>query len=234
MRVEIMNISASNRTDLIAELSSVDISVPLRSCGRTKEHCERWSICHWLTAFNELTFPIKLTHRDKPDFHLVTNNLEIGIEHTEAIPEDYAHASAISEKTEDETVVDMSLFKWGQKRRPQEIYEIAKSTKLTGPGWEGDSPEIQWAVAMSEIIKHKTSLLRKDDFDKFSRNYLLIYDNLPLPSLDYSKGLDFLREALEQYWNEILIFNITFIQTDALLMLVEKEEIRSFPSNNIW
>ena len=123
-------ISAINSSDLMKQLSSIDISVPLRSEGRTKGHCERWSICRWLSTYPDLNFPLILTHRDKPDFCLNIGNQEIGIEHTEAIPEDYAHACVISEKRNDETVVDMSLFKWGQKKEAKQIYEIASRTKL--------------------------------------------------------------------------------------------------------
>lgn len=229
-----MDISASNRNDLIEKLSSIDISIPLRSRGRTKEHCERWSISQWLTTFSDLIFPIRLTHCDKPDFHLETNGLNIGIEHTEAIPEDYAHASAISEKLGDETIVDMSLFQWGLKRKPQDIYEIAARTELTGPGWEGDIPEIQWASTLSEITKRKTILLRKVGFKKFSRNCLLIYDNLPLPPINYSKGLSFLSTALKDYWDENIVFDSIFVQTDVLLISISKEGIKSFKTINIW
>jgi hypothetical protein len=204
MKIEI---SAKNRTDLMRRLAEVDISVPLRSQGRTKDHCERWSICRWLSTYPNFSFPIKLTHRDKPDFLLKTSDLEIGIEHTEAIPQDYAHASAISEKSENDTVVDMSLFKWGQKKKQDEIYKIANMTKLTGPGWEGDSPEIEWAQAIFDITRNKTNLLRKDEFQKYEENTLLVYDNLPLPYIDYSRATSFLREALKTYWNDGLFFN---------------------------
>ena len=229
-----MEISAQNRTDLMNKLADVDISVPLRSEGRTKEHCERWSICRWLSTCSKFSFPIKLTHRDKPDFFLETSDQEIGIEHTEAIPQDYAHASAISEKKDNDTVVDMSLFKWGQKKKPHEIYEISNRTKLTGPGWEGDSPEIEWAHSLYDIIQNKTILLRKDDFKKYEENVLLVYDNLPLPYIDYSKATSLLREALKTYWNSGIIFNRIFMQTDDLLLFISQEEKKTFKTENVW
>lgn len=188
MKIEI---SAKNRTDLMDRLAEIDISVPLLSQGRTKDHCERWSICRLLSTYTNFSFPIKLTHRDKPDFFLKTSDLEIGIEHTEAIPQDYAHASAISEKLDNDTVVDMSLFKWGQKKKPNEIYKIANMTKLAGPGWDGDGPEIEWAQAVFDITRTKTNLLRKIDFQKYDENILLIYDNLPSLTSIIQKQLRF-------------------------------------------
>ena len=231
MKIEI---SAKNRTDLMNKLADVDISVPLRSEGRTKDHCEQWSICRWLSTYPNFSFPIKLTHRDKPDFFLETSDQKVGIEHTEAIPQDYAHASVISEKKDNDTVVDMSLFKWGQKKKPHEIYEIANRTKLTGPGWGVDSPEIEWAHALFDITQNKTILLRKDDFKKYEENVLLVYDNLPLPYIDYSKAISLLREALKAYWASGIIFNKIFVQSDDLLIFISQEELKTVKTENVW
>jgi len=45
-----VDLSAKNSHDLLQQLKSIDISVPLIEQGRTTEHCERWSIlsvpCH--------------------------------------------------------------------------------------------------------------------------------------------------------------------------------------------
>jgi len=225
-------ISAIDSSDLLKQLSNIDISVPLRSEGRTKEHCERWSICRWLSTYPGLNFPVTLMHREKPDFYLRTGNQEIGIEHTEAIPEDYAHATVISEKRNDKSVVDMSLFKWGQKREANEIYEIASRTKLTGPGWDGDSPEYEWVSAIFEIAENKTILLRKDDFVKYPTNYLLIYDNLPLPFINLSKASLMLRSDLDSYWNSGTVFNGIFVQSDALLISFSKNAYETFKTKN--
>jgi len=234
MKIEIL---AENRTDLMNKLAEVDISVPLRSERRTTDDCERWSICRWLSTYPDFNFPIRLTHRDKPDFILETFDQEIGIEHTEGIHQDYAQASKIAEENNDETIdtlVDMSLFKWGQKREKSEIYEIANRKKLTGPGWEGNSPEIEWAQALYDITQNKTIKLRKDDFKKYKENALLVYDNLPLPHIDYSKATSLFRDALTGYWNSGIIFNKIFVQTDNLLIFISQEEMKTFKTNNVW
>lgn len=128
----------------------------------------------------------------------------------------------------------MSLFKWDQKKKPHEIYEIANRTKLTGPGWEGDSPEIEWAQALYDITQNKTILLRKDDFKKYEDNALLVYDNLSLPYIDYSEATALLREALKSYWNSGINFNRIFMQTDDLLIFISQEEMKTFKTKNVW
>jgi hypothetical protein len=219
-------ISVVDSFDLLKQLSTIDISVPLRSEGRTKEHCERWSICRWLSTYPSLNFPLILMHRDKPDFYLRTGKQEIGIEHTEAIPEDYAHATVVSERRNDNSVVDMSLFKWGQKREAKEIYEIASRTKLTVPGWDDDAPEYEWASAIYEIAKNKTVLLVKDEFVKYPINYLLIYDNLPLPYIDHPKASSILRSYLKNYWNSGTVFNGIFVHQMLCLFIFPKAHIK--------
>ncbi|MCP3922792.1 MAG: hypothetical protein GY714_09430, partial [Desulfobacterales bacterium] len=159
---------------------------------------------------------------------------EYGIECTEAIPQDYAHATAISEKNADDTVTDMSLFEWGQKKTPKNIYEITSCTELTGPGWVNDNPEHEWAFAMSEVTKTKTSLLQKQDYNKYSKNYLLIYDNLPRPLIDFNKACSFLIAKLENYWNGNLVFDTIFIQTEELLMKFGSSKFEIFNTINLW
>ncbi|WP_156887678.1 hypothetical protein [Desulfotignum balticum] len=233
MKIEI---SAKDRTDLMGKLAAIDISVPPRTQGRTKDHCERWSICRWLSTYPYFHFSIKLTHRDRPDFLLETSDSEIGIEHTEAIPEDYAHASAISERIDNDILPDISHFKWGQKKKKDEIYKIANMMELTGPGWKGDTPEIEWAQAVFEIIQKKTNLLKKHEFQKYDENILLIYDNLSLPFIDHSKAkaTSILRESLKSYWNDGLLFNKIFVQTDDLLIFFSQNKINTFEVNNVW
>jgi hypothetical protein len=226
-------IFVSNKCDLMKTLSGIDITA-LRSGGRTKEFREAWSICHWLSTYPNLAYPIRLIHRNKPDFYLKSGDQEFGIEHTDAIPSDYAHARAISEKNDDETVLDRSLFKWGQKKKPREIYEIASRTKLTGLGWEGDSPEIEWSVAIAEVIKNKTALLREKDFRNFSTNFLLIYENLTTPNVDFSKACSLLKDSLKSYWGSGLIFDSIFVQTDDMLRCFGSSRLETFKNNKIW
>lgn len=209
----------TNKSDLKKILSNINIKTSgLRV--RSKEYRETWSICHWLSTYPSLVYPIRLVHRNKPDFYIKLGDQECGIEVTDAIPKDFAHARAIREKKNQGTFLDMSLFRWNQKKTPQEIHEIVSRSKLTGLGWEGKSPEIEWGVALAEIIKDKTGLLRGKDWKIFSKNYLLIYENLTLPrvNFDYSYACALLGDSLKSYWCSGLVFDIIFVQRDNILI----------------
>jgi len=87
---------------------------------------------------------------------------------------------------------------------------------------------------MSEVTKTKTSLLQKQDFKKYSSNYLLIYDNLPRPSIDLNKACSFLMTKLENYWDGSLVFNTIFVQIDDLLMKFGFSKFEKFNTINLW
>ena len=65
------NIKASDKIDLEAILSKIDIRVPARTEGREVIHCEKWAICRFLATLStcdRLIFPIELTKSERPDF----------------------------------------------------------------------------------------------------------------------------------------------------------------------
>ena len=112
-------VSAENSQELTDSLAKIDITVPPRTAGRTTEHCERWSICRWLSTQNSqssIDFPMTLIDRESPDFRLDTPNGTTGIEVTEAVPVDFAKATALAEKEGGE-FLDFPEFSGETRRR---------------------------------------------------------------------------------------------------------------------
>lgn len=112
-----VNISlVHNGPELLAALRGIDISVPPRSAGRKTEHTETWTICRLLSTLEAsglLSYPVALTHRDRPDFHLQSGSRDIGIEVTEAISEQYAAYAALAEREFPGAWLEPAHFKWG-------------------------------------------------------------------------------------------------------------------------
>jgi hypothetical protein len=199
------DIKAINQANLLSALKDIDIRVPPRKQGRTTEHGERWSICRLLATLAKndfLAYPLEFIKRPKrqpPDFSLRNGHLDIGIEVTEAINEDYAKATTLPEADERGAVIDPSLFKWGSSRKKlHELRTIVKQRKLTGPGWEGNSVEIEYANAIIEKTLAKTKLLNKH-YEKFLENWLLIYCNLTIPMLDIKEANQIFTEKAAGY-----------------------------------
>lgn len=185
---------ANNEFDLELLLRDIDISVPRRSKGRTKEHTERYAVSHMLSALlgkDKLSYPLELIHRERPDFLLKTNDVEIGIEHTEAVPQNEAQKTVLRDKLDGPEVYFISRHKpEDQKKSAKKLIEEIHANHFDH-GWEGDSVEREWSEVMLYFVKSKLETFAKEGFKKFKRNWLLIYDNwhLPEPNLELAAEL---------------------------------------------
>ena len=146
---------ASNELELDRMLRGMDISVPRRSEGRTKDHTERYAIAHMLSALigkDRLSFPLELIQRERPDFLLKTNDSQIGIEHTEAVPQNEAHKTVLRDKVNGPEVYFISHHQPGESKKPAK--ELIQEIKVNhaGAGWTSDSVEREWSEAMFYFI----------------------------------------------------------------------------------
>jgi hypothetical protein len=231
------DIKAENSAELLRILKNVDISVPPRDEGRTTEHCETWSICRLLatlTKHNRIGFPMQLTKRERPDFLLKTGDRYIGIELTEAINEEYAKATTLPQANEDGAIFDPSLFKWGTPpRKLRDLHSIVSRKKLTGPGWEGNSVEGEYADAIFNVITSKTEKLRQQDFDKFIENWLAIYCNITLPALELDEANLFFTGKAVDYWSEGG-FSEVFVEKGEIVVSYSRDRTEVMWLEDLW
>ncbi len=176
-------LSAADATQLRTALGSLDIAVPLRSEGRTTRHVERYACVRLLATlpFAEWQFPLAIDHADRPDFHIIDGDRDIGLEHVEAVPQNQAHADVMREQGVGPDTYFLRAAQPGERRKTgaqlrREILEDAQG----GP-WIGDSPERQWAQAMGYFIERKVEAARRPGFTRRAESWLLVYDNWPLP-----------------------------------------------------
>ena len=215
------DLTANNQGELLELLMKIDIRVPPRNEGRTTEHCETWSICRLLATLakrDKIGYPIRMIKRERPDFLLTAGERYIGIEVTEAIHQEYAKATALPEADVDGSVIDASLFKWGASpRKLHDLRSIASQKKLTGPGWEGTSVESEYADAIFDVVALKTRKLQNQSFAKFVENWLAIYCNLALPTLDLGVANQFFTEkAITYRWEDG--FSGVFVEAGAKII----------------
>ncbi len=231
------DIKANEQAELLSILSETDIIVPDRTEGRETEHCERWSICRLLATLathNRLAFPVELAKRERPDFLLKTGDRHVGMEVTEVINPDYAKATTLPEANVDATIIDPSLFKWGTpKRFLGDLRSIVSKRKLTGPGWEGSSVEIEYANAILDVMSSKTEKLRSQTFDKFPENWLIIYCNLTLPFLDLEEANQFFQEKAENYWTKDA-FSMVFVEKGEKIICYSQDVSEPMDLVNLW
>jgi len=166
------SITADNLIKLLMTLKDIDISVPLRTEGRTTEHCERWSICRFLASVAHtglIQYPCEVTHEDKPDFVLKHRAQTCGIEVTEVVPENAAAIDALREHREiDGPFFHQKHFLSDPKLKGRKLLAKALSNEPED-GWAGDAVEKDWVDAIQTSIQAKINNAGKDGFRTFQK-----------------------------------------------------------------
>ncbi len=220
------------------KLRAIDITVPHRTEGRKTPHTERWVICRLLSTLNRhsrLAFPVSVTHRDKPDFLLIQSSLKVGIEVTEAISEQYAEFSALAEREFPDDLLDPGHFRWGSPRKTvEEMRIIIRQGCLTAPPWVGERPEEEWALFMESIVRTKLMKLKHHDFSKFTENWLVIYNNLPIPNVHLQKASFHLLPKIAFMWNVIPGFDRVYIEHGPVILEVRKQDTEHLGIEDLW
>jgi len=229
-------ITANNIEEFLNKLKAIDIKVPPRANGRSTKHCEIWSVCRLLSTLaniGELSFPLQLTHDDRPDFILEMGERKIGIETTEAVNQQYAWASTFPEARNN--FIDVSHFKYGTpKRIKKELLSIVSQDQNTGPGWEGDSVEREYADIITDSINSKIKKLRNEEFNKFGKNWLSIFFNYTLPCLEFDEANNLLRQKLFSYWESESVFSDVFVEIYQRIIWYSSDRTEILTINNLW
>jgi len=209
---------ANSFAELQNSLVALDLSVPERSRGRQTHHVERYCIVHLLSSLgtDQLTYPLVVLHRDRPDFVLSMPNRNIGIEHTEAVPENVAHSEVLREQRYGHKSYFTPIAVPGEPRktRAELLLEIEKDEP--GDGWVGDSPQRHWAEAMFHCVKQKIAKCRAAGFERQPINWLLVYNNWSLPSVNISRAADYLMRKLTEV-DAFDCFDSVFVLSDSKL-----------------
>lgn len=223
---------------LVQALSAIDISVPMRTEGRSTYHTERWSICRLLATLDangKLIFPLELEHSDRPDFRVVQGGLTMGIEVTEAIPEQYAAYCALAEREFPDPILEPAHFKWdAPKLTTDEMRVLLRQDQLSGEPWVGDQPEREWAAQMKRTVDTKSATMQKLGFSCFEKNCLLIYDNLPLPGLDLGKATELLRSELDAQADAAIKFDTIYVEHGGQVVEFSKLGAQSMNVRDLW
>lgn len=220
-----MEIMAESASSLLDQLSILDINVPPRTKGRTQEHTERYTAAHLLSAIattDLLDYPLIFKHRDKPDFSLSMNAETLGIEHTEAVPENHAHRTALREKGHGPSTYFEPPSRIGERKKSRR--ELLTEIECNHPGspWMGDSVEREWAEAMHHFAMNKAQIALSPGFDRFPRQWLLIYDNWPVPAVDVEDAGNHLHTLLAAE-SIFECFEKVFIMTERVFCEVRED-----------
>lgn len=231
--MELQTLSSS--TDLLVWLKSQDITVPARTEGRRKEHCERYTAFRLLaTLANNFQYPLKILYQDRPDFLLHSGDKKIGIEITEAVSEELAATDAMAETMGIECTLFMDHFKRGTpKRTVKERKELLKDQPM-GVGWGDGGLSKDWLLSVIDCIKTKTMDLKKPGFNLYDLNFLSVYDNLFSAFQDIRELANSLSSELRSYWCSEDRYNEIFIESANQLVHIKSDGWHCKEINDLW
>lgn len=227
-----------NSSGLKSVLSSIDISVPARTDKRKTHHTETYTACRLLSTLAEagrLTFPLSVSPSDRPDVVLSTGSGQIGIEITEAIPARVAELYAVGEREfPGRSLPDEFAWDSLEAVNTAEMRDLWRRNAQSSDGWLGDAPEQKWASFMGGVVQLKLGKLAKDGFRLFDKNWLTIYDNLPLPHIHLADAIGLLESLLVDFWSSRPAFDAVFIEHGQMIARVTKCGSKHFEICNLW
>lgn len=228
-------VKADNVNELLDALASIDITVPLRTEGRTTEHCERWSMCRLLATIAESEFlrlPIIVTHRDRPDFHIQQGSISTGVEITEVVPVNDAAIEAYRGNNEVNGLFFLKRHRPGEEQLTGAALRSAATSDEPGDGWEGDSVEREWAHAMRDFISVKIEKAAKPGFQLFSENWLVMYDNWTLPGVDRKDAIKRLYASMKS--GDFGPFHKIWIESPDVISCLSSSGVVTRSINDLW
>ena len=225
---------ARNFDELAASLKQIDTTVPRRIDGRNRptRTTEVWTICHLLAVLavsKRLTYPVSVRRSERPDFQMDDGNVTIGVEVTEATTEQYAaYCSDVAKAGTG--FLEPGHFRVGAPDlSSKQIDKLLHETELTSDGWSGDSPEREWAQGIQSSIEKKLRTISRPGYQKFEKNWLAIYSNLPLPSINVGKAVSYLQPRLNATWLHSPCFDVVFVETGSIIVRLTATSAEQLP-----
>jgi hypothetical protein len=234
-----LNLAARTPDELLTQLAAIDITVPLRTEGRTTSHCERYLAARLLSTLadtDEISFPLEIVHQEKPDFALTIGAKTVGMECTEAVSSEWAQIDAIRERDFPESMIMLPMFKPGSKTFSiEERVAIAKGRK-DGPPWVGKMAERQWAEALAYFIGEKTKKLRAGNYSTFSEAWLVVQDEWRVPVYrleDRREAAQMCAEMIQPLLTEPS-FSRIYISNSSWLVRLAPGSVEVRAIRNLW
>ena len=244
-------ITLRSKEELLDYLRAQNVTVPSRTQGRRrKEQCERrgaFRLLATLATADRFEYPASVpTHREKPDFLLRFAHREIGLEFTEAASREDAEMDALAHHMNTEVVLFADLFTRKDDEDAEGTEETPRRTAAQrqqtiqqpppgGPGWGDDRGVPEWVEWIMKFIEKKTGNFAKLEFDKYSENWLLVYDNLPRPfARDTPKRWTELGVKLHEYFAQVCHYSTIFVDSANNLAEFTSVGCTVQPVANLW
>ena len=205
-----MLLTADTFQDLHQRLPQLIVDDPLDPMRR-RAAGEFYSIVRLLGTLplGLVDFPLQLAKSERPDFALQLGPRSIGVEHTEAVPQNlmqerHFRAQILAREEElrraeygDDAAVETPPLQMhfiraatiGEPRKNGKQVQREVEQDRMPPPMEGDSVERNWTDAMAHFIEKKVASALKPNYADHDELWLTIYDSWPAPALRRQRAL---------------------------------------------
>lgn len=232
-----MNFQADSAEELSRVLAAMDVSLPPRSQGRTKEHVERWTACRLfatLAAQGLIAFPFSARKRERPDFDLTVGTRQVGLEVSEALLANYAEHVKLQESESPDALMEPGHFRRGRVSKAKQR-EILAAGQLTALPYMGEALEREWATGIASVIQAKLVKLSRPGFNQRPTNWLAIMDSLPIHNDWIPVGLKYLDPLISSVGGQTPSFDQVFIDHGGpTLVVLNKAGASIVEIDNLW
>lgn len=235
MNARLARIEASRDVELFERLRGEDISVPARGRGRTSDHTEKWSICRFLATYAKrefIQYPIAVEHSDRPDCVLSMPSGGCGVEITEAVPENAAAISAYRNNKEIDGPFFLRHHAPDEARLARKHVRAAAASRAASEPWCGESVEREWVAVVRWFIATKVEAASAEGFALHQSNWLLIYENWPLPALHIERAAELFSFDLNEV--DFGPFSRVFVESSGSFVEITPGGISVCPVQDLW
>lgn len=183
-----------------------------------------------------LDFPLRVEHREKPDFALHLPTSCIGVECVEVTSPEWQEIQVLRERESPDALIFTPMLRPGQTTFTlEQRREIARGDRA-GPPWVGNMPERHWAAAHAFFIAAKTKKLRSGNYAGFSEVWLLIQDEWPTPIHyieDYEEAAALCVRSISSELSSPC-FSRLFTASSRFLIELKRPQPRLRNVNDLW
>ena len=119
--------------------------------------------------------PSLIVPSEKPDFILTIGGALVGVETTAAVYQEYVRANKIHHKILPRHCIETTHLKDGALRRSNDEL-IDEMLNLNSDWQDAEEGMREWRDKVARSLERKRTKLNGSDFQAFSQNWLLIYD----------------------------------------------------------
>jgi len=213
-------VGAGTKQRIISKSRGRRSCVSLGSSMSHKKYIERFHVDQLLNRLTKLGYsnPGDIRESERPDFVIDLADEQVGLETTRAVYQEYVRGSILHDtKCPNSWVITTHLMDGRKRRTDDEI--VADMLNICGEWKDSEQDMRDWGDKIGRSLDAKRKTLNQSDFQRFSQNWLLIYDDpgLPNDTFTYDRACRHLARIFSARSTRSADYDAIFVLSDRYL-----------------